>query len=364
MKNRSTAFTARKHRIKAGHDCSFVLFLFLFCSGVRAQTNDCWKDIPLIDTMEYTLFGTEHVPDIRYSPGRLFDAGFATCWVSHIPNDNTYPYVFIAVPQSITNNIKLNIFSGYGKSESLFYKNSRPEKIQISLFTALVPDGYVSEHGLLCKALQSPYQRTIYLADTFGVQNILIQNINKEFMQHHREVLSRYKSHFDLTMSDTLVLVKIEILSVYQGTVYDDICISEIFFNNCYISPAGKTFDSDIVDVYVDEDENTLMINTDKQDSIAVYNDKGSILQIAGITDDNRWAVLISVPVEAMGRIETQYRIINLYGREEISGKIEYLYSDYTAGEPVYFEQNNEKNYLVIQRSPDKVRKIELRNFK
>ena len=318
----------------------------------------------MTDTMEYTFFGTEHISDFRYPPSQLFDASFSTCWVSYMRNDSTYPSVFIAMPENLTNNIILNIFSGYGKSETLFMKNSRPGKIQISLHTAIVPDGYVSEYGLLCKVFQSPYQKTFILKDTFGLQKISLQNIYEKFKSHHNKVLSEYKSRFDFPLLDTLVLFKMEILSIYPGTAYDDICISEVFFNNCYISAAGQAFDSSIGNVYVNEDENTLLVDTENQNAVAVYNEPESILQIADITNDNSWAILISVPLETQGRVETQYRIIDLLNKEEMSDTIKNLIPDYRVGEPLYFEQMNGKNYLVFQRLPDKVRKIELRHFK
>ena len=348
---------------KSGYYFKIMLFLLLVCPGIFAQTKDNWVEIHLADTMAYTFFGTEHIPDSRYPPGHLFDAGFATCWVSRMPDDSTYPSVFVAVPKDLTDNAMLNIFSGYGKSESLFLKNSRPGKVQISLSTALVPDGYVSEYGMLCKVLPSPYQETVLLADTFGVQTISLQNICQKFMPYHHQALSRYESHFPLPAVDTFVLVEMKILSVYQGTVYDDICISEIFFNDCYIPSAGKAFDSHITSVYVSEDENTLLVDTEEQTAVAVYKDSGSVLQIIEITGDNRWAIVIAMPGEAPGRVETQYLIIDLMNGEDISYKIEDLIPDYTAGEPVYFESENERYFLVIQGSPDDGPRIELRHY-
>ncbi|MFO7933729.1 MAG: hypothetical protein R6U78_06580 [Bacteroidales bacterium] len=348
--------------IKSGQYFKITLLLLLVCPGIFAQTKDSWVEIPLADTMAYTVFGTEHIPDSRYPPGHLFDAGFATCWVSRMPDDNTYPSVFFAVPKDLTDNAMLNIFSGYGKSESLFLKNSRPGKVQISLATALVPDGYVSEYGMLCKVLPSPYQETVFLADTFGVQTISLQNYQK-FMPYHHKALSRYQSSFPFPAVDTFVLVEMKILSVHQGTVYDDICISEIFFNDCYIPSEGKAFDRHITSVYVSEDENILLVDTEEQNAVAVYDGNGSILQIIEITGDNRWAIVISMPGEAPGRVETQYLIIDLMNGEDISHKIENLIPEYTAGEPVYFESENERNYLVIQGSPDVLPRIELRHY-
>ncbi len=344
---------------------SFTLLLLLLWPDIHGQITDKWTEIHLVDTMEYTVFGTEYIPDFRYPPSQLFDAGFSTCWVSHMINDSAYPSIFVALPKMAPKNITLNVFSGYGKSESLYFKNSRPREIQISLHTALVPDGYVSEYGLLCKAFQSPQHETVILKDTFGIQSINLHNIYEDFKSCHQEVLTGYKTHFDFPLFDTLILVKIKILSVYPGTAYDDICISEVFFSDCYISAAGsKAIDPSIGNVYVNEDENTLLVDTEKQKAVAVYNEQESILQIADITNDNRWAILISMPLETQGRIETQYRIIDIMNKEEISNKMECLIPDYIAGEPVYFEQMCGKIYLILERLSDGLIRIELRHFK
>jgi len=303
-----------------------ILFLFLVCPGILAQTDDHWVEIPLADTMGYTLFGTEYVPDGRYPPGHLFDASYATCWVSRMADDSTYPSVFVAVPGELTESASIHIFSGYGKSESLFKKNARPEKIRITLSTAIVPDGYVAEYGVLSKVHQYPYQETICLADTFGLQKISLQNICEKFRPCHQKVLSRLDSCFPFPLMDTLVIVKMEILSVYQGTVYDDICISEIFFNDCYVPSAGKAIVSPIVNVYMDEDENTLLVDTEGQKAVAVHDENESVLQIVDVTGDNRWAIVISMPGEAPGRVETQYRVIDLMNREEIYQKIKDIF--------------------------------------
>ncbi len=340
---------------------SFIVLLFLLCPDIHGQTSYKRTDIHLVDTMEYTLFSSEHIPDFRYPPAQLFDADFSTCWVSHIRERSDYPSVFVALPENLTKYTTLNIFSGYGKSESLYLKNSRPKEIQISFYTAFVPDGYVSEHGLLCKAFQFPHHETVILKDTFGIQSINFKAGYEEFKSFHQEVLDEYKTHFDFPLLDTLVLAKIEINSVYPGTVYDDICISELFFNDCYISAAGNTSFKNIDRIYTNETENTLLIDTEKQTAIVVYNEQESILQIADITPDDRFAILISVPIEVGGRVETQYRIIDLESKEEISGIIEDIIPDYNAGEPVFFEYRDLKINLVLQSNM--LNKIELRYF-
>lgn len=349
---------------KSGHYYKIILLIFFVCPGIWAQKADNWVEVSMTDTMEYAFFGTEHIPYRGYPPSQLFDASFSTCWVSHILNDSIYPSVFIALPENLTNNVELNIFSGYGKSEPLYLKNSRPREIRISLHTALVPDGYVSEYGFLSKTLKSPYQETVFLADTFGVQKISLRNIYEKFEPYHYQALSGYKSHFDFPLLDTLVLVEMEILSIYPGTVYDDICVSEIFFNNSYISEAGITFDSNISNVYVNEDENTLLVDFEDREAISIYSEQDSILQIADIAHDNSWIILISMPGEVGNRVETQYRIIDVKNKEDISNKIENSIPDYIAGEPVYFEQSGEKIYLVLQRFTDRVNRIQLRRSK
>lgn len=362
MKNQAINFIREKLTSKYRPYYSFILLLFLLCPYIHGQITDNWTEIRLVDTLEYTLFGTEHIPDIQYPPDQLFDADFSTCWVSHMRNGSTYPSVFVALPKNLTKDIILSVFSGYGKSKSLFLKNARPEKIQISLHTALVPDGYVSEHGLLCKVYQSPFQETVVLKDTFGIQNINLQNVYEQFKPYHFDVLAKYKSHFDFPLLDTLVLVKIGISSTYPGTYYKDICLSEIFFNDCYISAIGKASNRRVDSIYINEAENTLLVDTDEQMAVAVYHEQESILQIADYTPDNKFAVLIMVPLEIAGRVETQYRIVDLLNKEEISGMIDTLIPDYKAGEPVYLEQKDGKNFVVFPQS-ERINRIELRSL-
>lgn len=364
MKNQPINYIQEKRTGKYRRFYSFVLLWLLLWPGTLGQTTDHWIDIPLIDTMEYALFGTNHIPDRRYPPGQLFDADINTCWVSKIQDKNAYPSVFIVLPKEISSDFTLQIFSGYGKNKSLFLKNARPESIQISLYTAIVPDGYASEYGFLCKAVPYSCRALSSLKDTFGIQNIPLQISFKDFLANHRQVLSRYKSYYDFPVLDTLVILKLELLSTYPGTVYDDICISELFLNNCYLSTGGKSKDMNVDTVYINEDENTLMIDTDKQKAIAVYTDTASILQIADITHDKKWAILISMPRETHGRIETRYRMIDIAGRDEISDKLEYLLTNYMSGEPLYLEQRNGRSYLVHRKLSDKESKIELINFK
>lgn len=229
-------YTLTNPKIKYMRLFSAIFLFFVLCSGIKAQKLDQWVDIALVDTMHYGAFYSKNIPDLRYPPAQLFDANLSTCWVSRMPKDKTYPSIYILIPRNITSNFALNIFSGYGKSQSLFLKNARPEKIRISLNTGVVPDGYTSEWGVFGKILNSSNKQTFSLTDTYGVQQIDLQNLVAEFSPKHVRNLSLYKSLDKVPIYDTLVILKLEILSVFPGTSSEDVCISEIFFNDCFVS--------------------------------------------------------------------------------------------------------------------------------
>jgi len=353
--------TQPKPTSKYKHFCSAAFILLFLCSGISAQTIEQWIDIELIDTTNYAQYGTEHVPDSGYPVTQLFDADFSTCWVSRININEAYPLLYIVAPQDIADNFVLNIFSGYGKSQALFLKNARPEKIRVSLNTAVLPDGYVSELMIHPLILKSSDKHTIVLTDTFGLQSINLQNVLDEFWPKHLHNLSLFEALDSFSSYAPLVILELEILSVFPGTTYEDICISEFFFSNCFVSSKKCAPCNHIKNVYLNEEGNTLLADIEKQNTSIVFTDKESILEIIGLTPDKRWAILISIPRESEGRVETLYRIIDVLGQEDISQKVADLFPNHNAGGFVHFEEEDGKNYIIIQNISSTDTRVELR---
>lgn len=347
---------------KYRHFYNALILLLLSNALLNAQSTEEWTELTVIDTMQYSSFSTNHIPDNNYPPGHLFDADYNTCWVSKLNDNNSEPSIYFALPHHRVDKLDIRIFPGYGKSKSLFLKNARPEEITLSLYTGIIPDGYVSETASICKVIKLPYKQTLMLKDTFGLQNFSIQYPRESLQNQQEKILSKYDAEFTIPPFDTLTLVKLEIVKAYEGSTYDDICISEIFFNDCYISSAKEYENIKIHDVFINEQENTLLADIGKDENVVVFKDTTSVLQIAEISKDKKWAVTISMPAEISGRAETSYQIFDLLTKEDISQQLEEILTGYNAGEPLYLEQNKGKNYLVYPAGINEKRKIELRS--
>ena len=73
-------------------------------------------------------------------------------------------------------------------------------------------------------------------------------------------MLQCYKKSFSQPMADSGLILKINILSFYPGTKYRDVCISEIFFNDCFV-PRKKNTADHISKIYTNKNENALLLD-------------------------------------------------------------------------------------------------------
>ena len=126
--------------------------------------------------------------DKRYGPSQMEDASFKTCWAEGNHGSGVGEFLEFQFLEKTTK-VGFNGFSiknGYTKSDSLWTKNSRVKEFEISL--------------------NGQSKGIIILMDRPDSQSILLNNI-------------------EVTGGDK---VRLTIRSVYPGTVYDDVCISEI----------------------------------------------------------------------------------------------------------------------------------------
>ena len=103
-------------------------------------------------------------------------------------------------------------------------------------------------------------------------------------------------------------------LPVYSGTAVDSLEHSEDI--------DSIEFTEIIEDVYVDESEHSLIIDSGSFKSTA-YTDTSAVLQLVEVTKDNRWAILISMPAKIQGRVETSYILIDIKNRENMNSFLE-----------------------------------------
>ncbi len=114
--------------------------------------------------------------------------------------------MFIRVPDAQNDSISLSIFSGYGKSKSLYNKNSRPREMILNFYSAYIPDGFVSESHYQCKAFTMPDTQSIALKDTFGIQQFRLIYTRNDIRAHGESNLPHLKY---LNLIDTMGIISV-----------------------------------------------------------------------------------------------------------------------------------------------------------
>lgn len=332
---------------------------FSGCNGTPVQQSINFTDINLIDTLKYAQYNASDIHNYNYPPANLFDADFKTCWVCGSGQKDSLPSLFIKLPER--NDVVLNIFPGYGKSKTLFEMNARPKKINLSLFVGINPDGYVSENAVLYKAVKFPKNKVIHLADSFAVRSISLDFFKEDISGFRTSVYQHYDSTISIPRADTCLILKMDIVETYPGTKYDDICISEIFFNDRFISqPVLKPRQTE--KIYLNSNENALLVDDGEEQGIVIYQDTSSVLQIIETTEDKKWVILISMPAEIEGRAATTYLLVDIPNKKVVNEQLEQYTGNYVHGSELNFEAaENGSIYLMYSDKDLEYFKIELK---
>jgi|GEM_PF-429352 len=358
--------------------CVLVIFELFLPQNVTAQQNKDWQEIFLLDRNSlnpYVEFVSDDIKNFfnpakekAYPSTNLFDGYLKTCWVSGSSKTNKNAALYVRLPDTIElDKIILNIFPGYGKSKSLFYANARPRQIQLSLWAAFYPEGFSTEIGKLYIMKKHPANKNIALADTFGVQSFLPGFDKKGLSAFQKKALAQadnfsgpeYKkfaqSLYPKSFSFSFIL-KIKIMDSYHGSKYDDVCISELFFNDRFITPYPDKY-SRISNVYI-KDENTLLADFTDEKGVVIYKDASCVFTYVDWPENKNWAVLYHVKNDAAGegsRVEEQSSLIDLKNRELVDSK----FKRYTGNTTLFMalEKDDEGRVYIKEEKYD----IELR---
>ncbi|MBN2425713.1 MAG: hypothetical protein JXR46_13835 [Calditrichaceae bacterium] len=337
----------------------FSILFLCFISTITAQQSIEFTEVELIDSLIYARISAADIHDSKYPPEKAFDADLKTCWVYASGKSGRRPAIYLRFDEKKTN--VLNIFSGFGKNNKLFLENARPKKLSVSLMFGINPEGYVSEIGAIYKVVEFPQKKTVMLIDSFGVQSIPLDFSMEEIADFRKTVHQYYMAHMKPASADSCMLLKITVLETYPGTKYDDICISEIFYNDRFISyPAAGS--GNIEKIYLNDKENILLVDETDKKRLTVYSDSSSVLQIIEISDDNKWAILISMPAEIEGRVETIYLLTDLVNKRIVNTQLEQYTGNYISGNDMHFSSgDNGRIYLIYTGSDFEDHSIELK---
>ncbi len=331
-----------KHCYKA--ICLIVLAVYTTSNG-WAQSESKWESFAL------NVLAYDDAPVEPYPESNLFDGNSKTCWVCGSYTNNKPKSTHLKMPRN--DKVYLNIFTGYGKSRELFYKNARPRKIRLSVYASVHPEGYVTEIADIYEGLKYPQEQIITLVDTFGIQIIELDFSQKELNEFSKKVYRQARSYFDPPLLDSCLIVKIDIVESLPGTQYDDICISELFLSGEDCTLNSSTPSTPIKKVYINQAENSLLIDDAQNQGVVIYHDSLSVLQLIDVSSDNKWAIVLSMPTEVEGRTETFYHLVNIADRKIVNNEIEECRGNYLSGSELTFKTNSKGQLMLTYRAND-----------
>jgi len=174
-------------------------------------------------------------------------------------------------------------------------------------------------------------------------------------------VFQQYDKDFDIPRVDSCLILQLEIVDTRPGSRSGDICISEIYFNDCLLSTASPG-GCPIEKVYLNRAENELLLDDAENQGVTAYRDMAAVLQIIDISPNKRWAVVISIPAEIEGRAETTFLLFDLLNRELMNARLEKQTGNYLSGNEMYIETGeNGRVYLNYSGTDFNFHQIELR---
>ncbi len=327
--------------------CLIVIAIYTATNG-WAQAESKWESFAL----NVAAYHYEDMSVDPYPESNLFDGDIKTCWVCGSYTNNNPAGTYVKMPPN--DKVYLNIFTGYGKSRALFYKNARPKKLRLSVYACVHPEGYVTEIADGYEGLKYPREQIITLVDSFGIQTIELDFSRKELNEFSKKVYRQAWSYFESPLLDSCLIVKIGIVESLPGTQYDDICISELFLSGEDCTLNSSTLLTPIKNVYVNQAENSLLADDNQNQGMVIYHDPESVLQLIEVSADNKWAIVLSMPAElGEGRTETYYQLVNIPDRKMANYEIEECRADYLPGSELFFETDTEGQLMLKYRAHD-----------
>lgn len=145
-----------------------------------------------------------------YAAGQLTDGEPSTCWAEGVKGDGIGEIVIARVDTQK----QLEIWTGLGKSEKLYRENGRPRKVNVYVMQAA--DCEVNQYSTVYTNVRALARHTVELKDANGYQPLPLPG--------YKPLKAKRSPGCD----QFITFVAVEILSVYPGSKYRDICISEI----------------------------------------------------------------------------------------------------------------------------------------
>jgi len=266
----------------------------------------------------------------KYDIGHIIDKDIKTAWVEGVKGDGIGEYILIATPEETRT---VNIFSGYGQNISLFNKNNRPQKLRLSYFLG-VEDAFADQYYSHYKAVKYEDEYVITLQDSIALQHFdfpfrdknKLSAFKKRCLEDFKNAGYRKDMHAPPEPPQVKWILKIEILTVYKGSKWDDTCISEIFFNDRYIGNSHDYKNTEIEKVYESKDYDKIIMITGEHGPVTLCksDSEDTGISVMEISKDNQWLIVISERWNPnLPRTETEYQIFNTFLGRDMKAELE-----------------------------------------
>ena len=256
----------------------------------------------------------------KYDISNIVDMNPQTAWVEGVKGDGVGEFVLLAhkkLPSTI------NIYSGYGKNISLFRKNNRPKVLKISLYFGLA-DSWGGQAGEYYRAVKYKKDYVLNLKDSIHLQTFVFPFTDmaalKRFKEENLRVLTALGPREGIPPfpepPDQEWIIKLEIENIYKGSAWEDTCISEVFFNDRFISDVHRFTHQFIKKVYESDKEDAVLMDTEGERSVPLCQSKNgeSLYSIGDVSKNREWLTVIKQSwSKGAPRAETSYLIFNTF---------------------------------------------------
>lgn len=264
-----------------------------------------WSELLLQDYKGYLFNASSTLKSLKTL--HLFDQKLNTCWAEDANDSGIGEVINFSIAEKT---VKLNIANGYQKSEKLFYANNRVKQIKYQVLLGINQEGEVSETKSLCHTIALNKEQFVSLEDKMGVQSVNLK-LNWDMIKTQAEAfIRRYESKHNGKSNKTYIL-QCTLVDVYKGNKYNDTCISEI--QRAPLHPI-------IQNIYINEKENGLLIDTDIKKGIVLEQSPSDVLQIIDTSKDKQWVIVLSMPSNiSNSRTETHYTLYNTWTKKKFT---------------------------------------------
>jgi len=261
---------------------------------INIHTNNYWTSSEL-DKPDDFIIG-------KYDGLNLFDRNPATAWVEGEKDAGIGQYIMIGVGKNLPRKIFIN--NGYQKSRDPFYKNDRLKSATISLYVGISLPGHETQLGPQFEAMKYGKELSLEFPDSMKTLSFDItwnpEEINDfkgmvkdQFIKQHLNEMKEGESNLELQ-----IIFKFTITGIYNGTKWNDTCISDLWFDRGHNNPtSGLRSDESVINIYTSDDERVVYVKTNKRDKIVLADvrkdslpgDEFITVSILDTSPDKQW---------------------------------------------------------------------------